>query len=270
MTASEKLGQRTDQGYNICVGLDTDINKLPDHFEKKPESLYLFNKDIIDATKDSAAAYKLNLAFYECHGTDGLEVMKKTIGHIPENILIIGDAKRGDIGNTSKMYADSLFDHFRFDASTLNPYMGYDSVSPFLAYENKINFILTLTSNKSAYEFEKQQLSEGMYLYQKVIEKVHDWNINKNCGIVFGATNSEELEENMDNIGDLPVLLPGVGAQGGSLDDVVRTFKLRSKSNYLINISRGLLYLDSSKSFTQKVKTAIDQINEEVNRIRAI
>ncbi len=270
MTAIEKLSQRTSEGFNICVGLDTDLDKIPGHFEKNIESIISFNREIIDATKDSAAAYKLNLAFYECHGISGLETMKSTIEYIPEDILIIGDAKRGDIGNTSKMYAESLFKHFRFDASTLNPYMGYDSVSPFLNYEDKLNFILTLTSNKSAYEIEKQQLSDGTFVYQKVLEKVHDWNVNKNCGIVFGATNSEELRSNMDNIGSLPVLLPGVGAQGGSLDDVVQTFMEREKSDYLINISRGLLYLDDSESFAEKVHTAIVQINQEVNQIRSL
>lgn len=265
MTAIDKLTSKTQQGYHICVGLDTDINKLPLHFKKTTESLFEFNKNIIDATNDSAAAYKLNLAFYESHGIEGLEVMKKTIEYLPEDILIIGDAKRGDIGNTSKMYAESLFGHFNFDASTLNPYMGHDSVSPFLDYENKLNFILALTSNKSAIEIEKQQLSSGQFVYQKVIEKVHEWNIENNCGIVFGATNMEELQTNMNNIGDLPVLLPGVGAQGGSLKEVVKIFRQYSKTNFLVNVSRGLLYVDNSVSFTDKVSAAISQLNNEVS-----
>jgi orotidine-5'-phosphate decarboxylase len=268
MTAIDKLTTRTTKGYHICVGLDTDVNKLPLHFEKSTRSIFEFNKKIIDATIDSAAAYKLNLAFYESHGIEGLEVLKKTIEYLPEDILIIGDAKRGDIGNTSKMYAESLFGHLKFDASTLNPYMGHDSVSPFLEYESKLNFILALTSNKSAVEIEKQQLSNGQFVYQKVIEKVHEWNIDKNCGIVFGATNMEELKANMDNIGDLPVLLPGVGAQGGSLKEVVNIFSQYSKINFLVNVSRGLLYVDNSESFSNKVSEAINQMNNEVRSIR--
>jgi len=267
MTANDKLAGRTQKGLHICVGLDTDINKLPHHFDKSAESIFEFNKNIVDATIDSAAAYKLNLAFYEIHGIKGLEVMKKTIDYIPEDILIIGDAKRGDIGNTSKMYAESLYGHFNFDASTLNPYMGHDSVSPFLEYENKLNFILALTSNKSADEIEKQELSNGQFVYQKVIEKVHEWNIEKNCGIVFGATNSEELQANMENIGSLPVLLPGVGAQGGSLAEVVKIFRKYTKTNFLVNVSRGLLYIDNTESFTEKVSAAINQLNHEVSRI---
>lgn len=270
MTAIDKLTARNQQGYHICVGLDTDINKLPLHFEKSTESIFEFNKNIIDATKDSAAAYKLNLAFYESHGIKGLEVLEKTIEYLPEDILIIGDAKRGDIGNTSKMYAESLFGHFNFDASTLNPYMGHDSVSPFLEYRNKLNFILALTSNKSAVEIEKLQLSSGQFVYQKVIEKVHEWNIEKNCGIVFGATNSEELQVNMQNIGALPVLLPGVGAQGGSLEDVVKTFRQYSKINFLVNVSRGLLYIDNTESFTEKVSEAINKMNDVVSSISTL
>ena len=267
MTAIEKLAARTEQGYHICVGLDTDINKLPIHFEKSTDAIFDFNKYIIDATIDSAAAYKLNMAFYESHGIKGLEVLENTIEYLPEDILIIGDAKRGDIGNTSKMYAESLFGHFNFDASTLNPYMGHDSVSPFLDYKNKLNFILALTSNKSAVEIEKQQLLSGQFVYQKVIEKVHNWNIEKNCGIVFGATNMEELQGNMENIGDLPILLPGVGAQGGSLKDVVKIFRQYSKTNFLVNVSRGLLYIDDSESFTDKVSAAINEMNNEVRSI---
>lgn len=270
MTAIEKLSSRTQKGYHICVGLDTDINKIPAHFDKTIDSIFEFNKDIIDATKHSAAAYKLNLAFYECHGIEGMQVLERTMEYLPDDILIIGDAKRGDIGNTSKMYAESLFGQFKFDASTLNPYMGHDSVSPFLDFTDKLNFILALTSNKSAAEIEKQELKSGSYVYQQVIEKVHEWNVDKNCGIVFGATNSDELKENMDLIGDLPVLLPGVGAQGGSLEDVVNNFKHYSRSNYIINVSRGLIYIDDSESFKSKVSEKINQLNEDVGAILAL
>lgn len=264
MTAQEKLSNRIGKNYHICVGLDTDINKIPKHLLASDDPIYEFNKGIIEATSSQAAAYKINLAFYESRGLDGLRSLEKTLEMIPREILSIGDAKRGDIGNTSKMYAQSLFDHFGFDASTLHPYMGKDSLQPFLEFNEKLNFILVLTSNPGNADFEKQKLEDGRYLYQEVLQKVHNWNENKNCGIVFGATNIEELKSNLSHIKNLPVLLPGVGAQGGSLEDVVKAFALYGSENYLINISRGLIYADSSENFAKVTAAKLQHLNEEI------
>ncbi|MBU2492561.1 MAG: orotidine-5'-phosphate decarboxylase [Bacteroidetes bacterium] len=264
MTSQEKLNVRTSEGLHICVGLDTDINKIPEHLKKYDNPVFEFNKIIIESTQQTAAAFKINFAFYERDGIEGLRNLEKTIKLIPDNVLIIGDSKRGDIGNTSQMYAESMFKHFNLDASTLNPYMGIDSISPFLEYENKINFILALTSNKSSFDFEKQKLEDGSFLYQKVIKKVNEWNSKNNCGIVFGATNSQELNENMNLINKLFVLLPGVGAQGGSLEDVVKAFKSIDSKNYIINVSRALLYADASINFGEIANSVLNDYNKKV------
>ena len=267
MTAQEKLIARNNERKFICVGLDSDINKIPAHLLSSENPILEFNKAIIGNTSEYAAAYKLNFAFYEKEGAKGFENILKTISFIPKNILIIADAKRGDIGNTSQMYADAVYDHFNFDALTIHPYMGRDSVIPFLARQDKLNLVLALTSNPGAADFEKLQLNDGTYLFQKVIAKVKEWNMNGNCGIVFGATKSSELYENMDLISNLPVLLPGVGAQGGSLEDVVNAFKSKNRKNYLINSSRGIIYKDNTASYAIEAKKEILKLNEKIENI---
>lgn len=267
MNSKEKFIRRFEKGYHICVGLDTDISKIPEHLHASENPMLSFNKKIIDAVKDSVAAFKINLAFYEVYGHRGLETLKKTIELIPDDIPVIGDAKRGDIGNTAKMYAESLFDFYEFDAVTLHPYMGYDSVRPFLEYKNKISFVLGLTSNKSSEDFEKLEISGSGFLYQKVIEKTNEWNLNENCGIVFGATNPKELKENIDKLKDLIVLLPGVGAQGGTLEDVVPVFKEASHTKFLINVSRSLIYADSSDKFAEVLHNKMNEYNNSVTMI---
>ncbi len=261
MTSQEKLKQKLLKNLHICVGLDTVINKIPEYLRRSKNPVVEFNKIVIENTYDYAAAFKINFAFYEKDGLQGIENLLATIELIPKDILIIGDAKRGDIGNTSQMYAESVFNYFKCDAVTLHPYMGFDSLEPFLQFNNKLNFILALTSNKGAEDFEKLKLNDNNFIFQKVIEKVKEWNKNKNCGIVFGATNAKELEENIILFGDLPVLLPGVGAQGGSLEDVVKIFNFAHNQNYLINISRSLIYCDNSNSFPATIKTEILKMN---------
>ncbi len=258
MKAQDKLILKTKKGFHICVGLDSDLAKIPSNLKNTENPILDFNKAIIDATTENAAAYKINFAFYENWGIPGYETLKATIDYIPEDVLIIADAKRGDIGNTSKKYAESVFGYFKCDSVTLHPYMGFDSIEPFLNYQDKISFILGLTSNPSAQDFEKQKLVNGNYLYQEVIAKTNEWNTSDNCGLVFGATNLEELQNNISSFNDLPILLPGVGAQGGSLEDVVKTFNTNGKPNYLINISRGLIYVDSSENFNIKVFRTIN------------
>lgn len=257
MTAQEKFLKKTSTGFHICVGLDSDINKIPQYLLSQQNPILEFNKIIIENTYQDAAAYKINFAFYEKDGSKGFDTIHQTIELIPKDVLTIADAKRGDIGNTSQMYAQSIFDHFNFDAVTLHPYMGFDSLSPFLEYRNKLNFILALTSNSGSSDFEKQKLSSGQFLYQRVIEKVNEWNAKQNCGIVFGATNLDELEENITLFHQLPVLLPGVGAQGGNLEEVAKVFSNHNNKNFLINISRALIYCDNSEDFGSRINQTI-------------
>lgn len=264
MTAREKLESKLNKDYHICVGLDTDIKKIPKHLLIEKDPVLEFNKIIIDNTAENAACYKINFAFYEKFGAKGFEDLAKTLELIPKDIFVIADAKRGDIGNTSEMYAKAVFEELQFDSITLHPYMGFDSLQPFLNYKNKINFILALTSNTGAADFEKQKMYDGKYLFQHVIEKVNNWNENKNCGIVFGATKIDELKENISSFNNLIVLLPGVGAQGGSLEDVASAFNHAQNKNYLVNISRALLYCDESTSFHSKVKEQINSYNQSV------
>ena len=226
-----------------------------------------FNKRIIESTKDVAAAYKLNLAFYESEGIGGLENLEETLSFIPKNILTIADGKRGDIGNTSSLYARSIFEHFKFDSATLNPYMGKDSLEPFLDYKEKMNFILALTSNPGSSDFQKQQLKNGDFLYQDVINKIHKWNKNSNCGIVFGATNLYELKENLNLIDDLPMLIPGVGAQGGSLQEVTKTLFTVKKYSFLINVSRGIIQKSLGEDFEEAAKNELLSLNQTIARI---
>ena len=267
MTAQEKLLNKTKNAFHICVGLDSDIKKIPVHLRKEKNAILQFNKAVIDATADEAAAFKINFAFYENWGIEGLKTLEETISYIPKDILIIADAKRGDIGNTSQKYAESIFDHFKSDSITLHPYMGSDSVQPFLDYPDKISFILCLTSNPSANDFEKQKLENGNYLYQEVITKVNSWNAKNNCGLVFGATNPDELKVNIDSFNNMPILLPGVGAQGGSLEDVAKNFLSNNKSNYLVNISRGLIYADDTVDFKSVIQDRIKGYNQSVKKI---
>jgi orotidine-5'-phosphate decarboxylase len=266
--ANVKLKEKTQNDFHICVGLDSDINKIPSFLKKNDNPVLEFNKIIIDATYKHAAAYKINFAFYENWGIEGYKTLEETIKFIPEDILIIADAKRGDIGNTSMKYAEAVFDYLKCDSVTLHPYMGFESVEPFLLYKDKLSFILGLTSNSSAIDFEKQKLENGKFLYQEVIEKTNEWNNTyKNCGLVFGATKLEELVTNINSFNKLPTLLPGVGAQGGNLEDVVNTFYQNSKTDFLINISRGLIYIDNSENFNKKVEESISKYNQTVQNL---
>jgi orotidine-5'-phosphate decarboxylase len=266
MKAIEKLNSANNSGKYICIGLDTDPKKLPHHLSSVKKPAVEFNKKIIEATKNSAAAYKLNLAFYESEGITGLENLEETLSFIPENILTIADGKRGDIGNTSNLYARSIFEHFKFDAATLNPYMGRDSLEPFLSYSDKFNFILALTSNPGSADIQKLQLKSGEFLYQDVIKKIHSWNKNLNCGIVFGATNLTELKENIALISDLPLLIPGVGAQGGSLEDVTSLLFSQKKYSFLINVSRGIIQKSLDEDFAEAAKYELHKLNQVVSQ----
>lgn len=267
MNAIEKINNRLEKDYHICVGLDSDINKIPEHLRNEDDAILKFNKAIIESTSDIAAAFKINFAFYEKEGAKGMELLSRTLKLIPNDVLVIGDAKRGDIGNTSQMYAQSMFEHYKLDASTLSPYMGHDSLSPFIDYVENIHFILALTSNPGSYDFEKLDLTSGKKVYQEVISKVSEWNKSKNLGIVFGATNLDELKDNIQNFKDLFILLPGVGAQGGDLKGIVGTFKEHSNNNYIINISRALIYADGTKNFAEVSREALENYNNTIRNV---
>ncbi len=267
MNAADKLKKKNNSKLHICVGLDPDENKIPSFLKKSNSAILDFNSAIVNETSSYVAAYKLNFAFYECFGSKGLDIISDTIKMIPDDILIIADAKRGDIGNSSKKYASSIFEYFKCDAVTLNPYMGEDSISPFREYKDKLNFILALTSNPGANDFEKLKLENGNFLFQEVISKVKQWNGNNNCGIVFGATKLDELLKNIMNFDTLPVLLPGIGAQGGDLNSVVKTFLKNNKKNFLINTSRSVIYKSSGINFAKEAKDEVVRMNEIISSL---
>ena len=242
----------------LCVGLDPDINKIPKHFKDSNDPIFEFNKAIIDATKDVCVAYKPNLAFYECMGTKGWESLEKTMEYIPKDIFTIADAKRGDIGNTSKMYARTFFEYFDFDAVTVAPYMGEDSVTPFFEFPDKWVILLGLTSNKGSMDFQQIKDKEGKKLYISVIEKAKEWGNPANLMFVVGATHPESFIEIREVAQEHFLLVPGVGAQGGSLEDVVNHGK-NADIGLLVNSSREIIYAADGPDFQTEVrKKAID------------
>ena len=249
----------------LCVGLDTDINKIPEHLKKLDDPVFDFNKNIIDATKDLVCAYKPNLAFYEAIGEKGISSLKKTIEYIPKDIPIILDAKRGDIGNTASMYAKFIFEELNGDAVTVNPYMGYDSVEPFLRYKDKGVIALCLTSNSGSKDFQ-YFTSEGVHLYEKVMQKFVEWK-NKGasqlCAVV-GATHPDELKKLREIASDIIFLIPGIGTQGGDVEKVVKNSNV---SDYLgiINVSRKIIFASDGKDFANKARESAINYKEMIN-----
>jgi orotidine-5'-phosphate decarboxylase len=244
----------------LCVGLDPLPERFPSHLkERGVEGISEFNRAIIDATSDLAAAYKPNLGFYEAHGPDGLRVLETTIRHIPREVLTIGDAKRGDIGHTARQYARALFDRLGFDAVTVNPYMGHDCVTPFLEYENKGVFILALTSNPGSADFQRHH-----DLYLRVVEKAVEWNQGGNVGLVVGAQHPDELAHIRSLAGDMPILVPGVGAQGGDLRSVVAAGKGSAPGRVLVNVSRGIIYASDGPDFAGEARKAAQRLVVEM------
>lgn len=251
----------------LCVGLDTELEKIPKFLLQEKDPIFAFNQAIIDSTLDLVCAYKPNLAFYEAYGIKGLEALKITCEYIPKDIPIILDAKRGDIGNTSKMYAKAIFEEFKADGVTLSPYLGGDSLSPFLEYEDKCGFILCLTSNAGAKDFQLLNF-EGKPLYKIVAEKVLSWNKKGNCGLVVGATYPEQLKEIREIAPDLPILIPGVGAQKGDVELTVRYGTDKNGDLAIINSSRGILYASSEKDFAQASREEAKKLKELFNLYR--
>lgn len=246
----------------LCVGLDTDITKIPEHLLTDPDPVFAFNKAIIDATKDLCVAYKINTAFYEAQGVKGWEAMEKTVRYISDEHFKIADAKRGDIGNTSDQYAKAFFETLPFDAVTVAPYMGEDSVKPFLQHKGKWAIVLGLTSNKGASDFELLHTG-GEFLYEKVLETVSTWGTEDNLMFVIGATRAGELSNARKLAPHHFYLVPGVGAQGGSMQEVFKEGKIKD-CGLLINVSRAVIYASPGEDFAEKAREAAMEYQKEI------
>ena len=255
------------KGSFLCVGLDTDIKKIPKFLLDTTDPMFAFNKEIIDATAKYTVVYKPNLAFYESEGLEGWRSLEKTVHYLRENypdIFLIADAKRGDIGNTSSMYARAFFEKMEFDAVTVAPYMGEDSVKPFLAYEGKYVVLLALTSNKGAFDFQYiADYTTGERLFEKVIRTSLQWGNDNNMMYVVGATKAEELSEIRKIVPNHFLLVPGVGAQGGSLEEVAKC-GLNEKCGLLVNSSRAIIYASSDRDFAIKAGESAKETRNEM------
>ena len=247
----------------LCVGLDSDLSKIPSHLLEMEDPIFEFNKQIIDATKDFCVAYKPNIAFYEMLGVKGWESLQKTLDYIPKDIFTIADAKRGDIGNTSLYYAKTFYETFNFDSITVAPYMGSDSVQPYLKHENKWAILLALTSNIGANDFELQELKSGEFLYEKVLKTSKEWGTENNMMYVVGATRPEMLAKIRNIIPNHFLLVPGVGAQGGNLQEVAK-YGLNENCGLLVNSSRGIIYAGNGKDFATIAGQKAKEIKEEM------
>lgn len=263
MKTFEKLRNAVKKSNSlVCIGLDTDTNKIPPHLLEEPNPILAFNKKIIEATSDVVAAYKLNSAFYEAYGLAGYQALIETRELIPPDVVAILDAKRGDIGNTSKMYAKAAFEVMGFDILTVNPYLGSDSIEPFLEYEDNAVFILCLTSNPGAKDFETCGPEP---VYKKVARSASEWwKKNNNCGLVVGATMTDFLNEIRVIAPDLPWLVPGVGAQGGSVEEVMKY----GSEDIIINSSRAIIYADKTRDFAHKAREEALKLKDEINKFR--
>ena len=250
----------------LCVGLDTDINKIPAHLKNEDDPIFTFNKAIIDATAPYCVAYKPNLAFYECYGLKGMLAFEKTIQYIKENHpnhFIIADAKRGDIGNTSKMYAQTFFEEYNLDSVTVAPYMGEDSVKPFLEYEGKWVILLALTSNKGSHDFQLTEDKQGERLFEKVLKKSQEWGTTENLMYVVGATQGKMFEDIRRIAPEHFLLVPGVGAQGGSLQEVCK-YGMTKDCGLLVNSSRDIIYASTDTNFAEVAAAKAKELQEEM------
>lgn len=268
MDFMEKLAGAARKSQSLlCVGLDPDPKLMPEG-----SGLFEFNKAIIDATCDLVCAYKPNLAFYEALGNEGLDALKRTVDYIPQAIPVIADAKRGDIGNTAKAYAEALFSHFGFDASTVSPYLGFDSLEPFIQYPDKGVFILCRTSNPGAVDFQSLLCEVGKEkhpLFEIVARKANEWNTRGNIGLVVGATYPEELKLMRQTYPEMAFLIPGVGTQGGDLATTVRYGADRKGEKTVINSSRQILYASKEKTFAVEARRVALSLREQMNEERA-
>ena len=250
----------------LCVGLDTDIKKIPEHLLDGAEPVFNFNKAIIDATADLCVAYKPNLAFYECLGVKGWQALEKTVRYIRQNYpdqFIIADAKRGDIGNTSAMYARSFFEDMDIDAVTVAPYMGEDSVTPFLTYADKWVILLALTSNKGSHDFQLTEDAQGERLFEKVLRKSQQWAGDDRMMYVVGATQGRMFEDIRKVVPSHFLLVPGVGAQGGSLEEVCK-YGMTKECGLIVNSSRGIIYANKGTDFAEAARRAAQEVQAQM------
>ena len=266
------IEQIQQKGSYLCVGLDTDLSKIPKHLQGKSDAVVTFNKAIIDATKDFCVSYKINTAFYEAMGVKGWEAMEETVNYIPSTHLKIADAKRGDIGNTSSQYAKAFFETLKFDAITVAPYMGEDSIRPFLEYDNKWTIVLGLTSNKGSQDFEMLKVQNEMeehlrseYLYEKVLKTIAKWGTPNNLMFVVGATQAAEFENIRNIIPEHFLLVPGVGFQGGSLEEVSK-FAMNKNCGILVNASRAVIYAGDKENYAEEAQIIAEQYQVEMKR----
>jgi orotidine-5'-phosphate decarboxylase len=266
MTLTELLGQIRQKESFLCIGLDPDPAKFPSHFGKDAESAYHFLKSIIEATHDLCVAYKPNLAFFEAFGSEGWALFEKVLAAIPDGQLVIADAKRGDIGNTSKKYATAFFDHHHCDALTIAPYMGSDSVLPFLGNKEKWVVLLGLTSNPGSEDFQMQKLENGRYLYEEVLHTAKGWGTPEELMFVIGATHPESFQNIRSILPDYFFLVPGVGAQGGSLAEVCE-YGMNDQVGLLVNSSRGILYAGNDEHFAESARDKALELQQEMSVI---
>jgi orotidine-5'-phosphate decarboxylase len=266
MTREELIFQIKSKRSFLCIGLDTDINKIPKHLLDFEDPIFEFNMQIINATKDFCVAYKPNIAFYESMGVNGWNSLQKTLDYIPDNIFIIADAKRGDIGNTSKMYAKAFFENLDFDAVTVAPYMGSDSVTPFLEFKDKWVILLALTSNTGSLDFQNIKNEDGKQLFEKILETSQKWGTNNNMMYVVGATKSEQLSEVREIIPNHFLLVPGVGEQGGSIEEVAK-HGMNDECSLLVNSSRGIIYASSEVGFAEKAREEAQNLQFKMDKL---
>ena len=272
MTRKELIASIQRKRSFLCVGLDTDLKKVPAHLLQEEDPVFAFNKAIIDATAPYCVAYKPNLAFYESMGVKGWIAFEKTVSYLRENYpdqFIIADAKRGDIGNTSAMYARTFFEEMYLDAVTVAPYMGEDSVTPFLGYDGKWVILLALTSNKGSHDFQLTEDAQGEKLFEKVLRKSQEWAGNDQMMYVVGATQGKAFEDIRRIAPNHFLLVPGIGAQGGSLEEVCK-YGMTSECGLIVNSSRAIIYADATESFAQvageKAREVQAQMAQELDR----
>ncbi|MGB0403754.1 MAG: orotidine-5'-phosphate decarboxylase [Salibacteraceae bacterium] len=268
MTRAELIQEIKTKESFLCVGLDSDLNKIPSHLLELEDPIFEFNKQIIDNTKDFCVAYKPNIAFYESMGLKGWESLRKTLDYIPDNCFTIADAKRGDIGNTASMYAKAFFDKkssgMEFDSITIAPYMGADSVTPFLQFDGKWGILLALTSNPGSNDFQQIESANGQLLFEEVLTTSQNWGSAEQLMYVVGATRGEDIGKVRALAKEHFFLVPGVGAQGGSLDDVVK-FGMNSDCGLLINSSRGIIYASNHEDFGVKAGQEAKKLQEQMS-----
>ncbi len=269
MSFKQKLNQSILKSNSLlCVGLDPDLKKIPVHLMEYEDPVFEFCKIIIEQTQDLVCAYKPNIAFFETFGEKGWTTLRKITELIPPHIFTIADAKRGDIGNTSEKYAHTFFEEFNFDCITVNPFMGFDSIEPFIRKPDKSVFLLALTSNQGSSDFMRLKLEKGSHVYEEVVRKSKEWNKHGNIGLVVGATHPDELKSIREVVPDMPFLIPGIGAQGGDLKETISSSLDKYRRGAIINVSRDVLYASYDTHFGESARKRALEYQNKINLFR--